>query len=174
MLHTPIASDPTVAPVLTSPDGLTIDNLPVAQVGAGNRSLSGIDQAITAAKAVLPELRRLDAEMDVLWKALPTSAQRIAARDQAHLITPRPDALVFPHSPSEALARMELHYADGSTGIMDDFDPAFRPTTREQLETHCRQAGLEANSLLGRLAGQTFQGAGRGALSRTSRGRRRP
>lgn len=109
--------------------------------------MSQVGQAIAAAEAVLPELRRLDTERDVLWKALPTSAQRIAARDQARLITPHPDVLVFP-PPSRTLARMELHYADGSIQITDDFDPAFRLATREQLEAHCRQAGLEAEPLL--------------------------
>lgn len=149
MLHIPISSDPATASVLASPDAFTMGDLPASQIGSeGDRPLSEIDQAIAAAESVLPDLRRLDAEMEVLRKALPTPAQRIAARDQARLITPRPDALVFSHPPSKALVRMELHYADGSIRITDDFDPAFRPTTREQLETHCRQAGLEADSLL--------------------------
>lgn len=43
-----------------------------------DRRLSEVDQIIAAAKAVLPDLRRLDAEMEALWKALPTSAQGVA------------------------------------------------------------------------------------------------
>ncbi len=149
MLHTTISSDPTTASVLAGLDAPMVGDLTVLQARSEeDQRLSGIDQAIAAAEAVLPELRRMDAEMEVLRKALPTPAQRIAARDQARLATARPDALVFLHSLSKALVRMELHYADGSTRITDDFDPAHRPATREQLEIHCRQAGLEEEPLL--------------------------
>lgn len=36
MLHTPISSDPATASVLASPDGLTMDDLPVSQGGGGS------------------------------------------------------------------------------------------------------------------------------------------
>lgn len=149
MLHTSISTDPANASVLARPDVLSLDDFRALPAGSEEGlPMSGLDRAIAAAQTVLPDLRNLDAEMEVLWKALPTSAQRVAARDQARLITPRPDALAFPHAPCKTLVRMELHYADGSTRITDDFDPDFRPTTREQLESHCRQAGLEAEPLL--------------------------
>ncbi len=149
MLHTQISSDLVTASMLASPDDLSADDFSTLQAeieeGVG---LSGLDRAIAAAKAALPELRRIDAEMEALWKALPTSAQRGAARDQARLATPRPDALAFPHAPGRALVRMELHFADGSTRTTHDFDREFRPTSREQLERHCHQSGLEAGPLL--------------------------
>ena len=142
MLHTKIFRDPANASVLVSPESLEIEVLAVAS------SAPALEEAITLAEAVLPELKRLDVEMDALQNALPTSAQRIAARDHARLSVARPDQLAFPYAPSNHLLRVELHYADGSTRINDDFSSDYRPTTREGLSTHCREKGLEEKRLL--------------------------
>lgn len=111
---------------------------------------SALDKAIAAAEAYMEgeyahanSTHTAAEAAAVLWNDSHRKACKAASA--AVLV---PQELCFKCDPATELVRMEMHYADGHSRVMDYRRDGFTPTDRESLIKHCAEQGLEPKGYL--------------------------
>lgn len=115
---------------------------------------TALDRAIEAADAFIPDYLRIsaldnDAQDAAYTVRLALADQKKAGTAYADQVEPRPELLKFKRDPDKQMVGMTFRFASGREATSDYKDAEFfEPESRDSLERHCEQTGLDPQPYL--------------------------